>query len=336
MDELIHALPKMELHLHLEGTLEPEMMFDLAARNHVSLAYANEQQLRQAYRFDNLQSFLDLYYQGMQVLQTEQDFYELTWAYLDRARQQNLVHCELFFDPQAHTDRGIGFDCVINGICRALDKARTEWQLTSRLIMCFLRHLPEQSALQAWQQAQPYLDRIDGVGLDSSERGNPPERFAHVFALAREAGLKCVAHAGEEGPPSYIWQALDTLKVERIDHGVRCTEDPDLVAYLRERQIPLTVCPLSNVRLMVVERLEQHNLRQLLEAGLCATVNSDDPAYFGGYLEDNLLASQQALGLSAPQLVQLCHNSVTACWLDEPDKQMWHRRIDEVARLHAV
>jgi len=334
MDELIHALPKMELHLHLEGTLEPELMFELAARNGIPLAYDNEQQLREAYRFDGLQSFLDLYYQGVQVLKTEQDFFDLTWAYLSRARQQNLVHCELFFDPQAHTCRGISFETVISGIRRALEQARAEWRLSYRLIMCFLRHLPEAAALETWQQAQPYLNVIDGVGLDSSERDNPPERFARVFSLAHDAGLKCVAHAGEEGPPGYIWQALDTLKVDRIDHGVRCSEDPQLVAYLKERQIPLTVCPLSNVRLKVVDRLELHNLRQLLETGLCITVNSDDPAYFGGYLEENLIASQRALGLTAQQVVQLCHNSVSACWLDAPDKQLWHRRINEVAQQH--
>ena len=330
MRELISSLPKAELHLHIEGTLEPELMFELARRNDVALSYPNVEALRQAYDFDNLQSFLDLYYEGAQVLKTEQDFFDLTWAYLKRVAAENVRHVEIFFDPQTHTDRGIAFATVIDGILRALEKAQRELDISHRLIMCFLRHLSEKEAYQTLEQAADYRRSITAVGLDSSELGHPPRKFAGVFALARDQGFLTVAHAGEEGPPEYIWEALEVLEVSRIDHGVRCLEDDRLVARLKEQGIPLTVCPLSNVKLRVFERLEDHNLKKLLDAGLCATVNSDDPAYFGGYLEENYLQTGSALGLSKQHIADLARHSFEASFLDADRKAEFRAEIDGI------
>ncbi len=329
---LVRKLPKTELHLHIEGSLEPEMVFALAERNGIKLPYASADELAQKYDFENLQSFLDLYYQATDVLQTQQDFFDLTWAYLQQCAAENTVHVEIFFDPQSHTDRGIGFGCVIQGIDSALRQARTELGISSQLIMCFLRHLPESSALQTWQQAEPWLHLIDGVGLDSSEKGFPPQLFQGVFAKARAAGLKCVAHAGEEGPAEYIEQALDLLAVDRIDHGVRITESEDLMARVAEQQIALTVCPLSNVRLCVYDQLAQHPLLQLLDRGLQVMINSDDPAYFGGYLGANYDAVIDALRPSQAQLVQLIKNSFMASFL--PPEQI-QARLQEIDALIA-
>ena len=278
----IQEMPKAELHIHIEGSLEPEIMFELAARNEVSLRYASVEEARRAYNFSDLQSFLDLYYEGMRVLLHEQDFYDLTRAYLERVATQNVRHTEIFFDPQAHTSRGVSFETVITGIRRALVDAGQRLDVSSELIMCFLRHLSAEEAEETLQESLPFGDWIVGVGLDSSEVGHPPEDFKAVFDRARERGLLTVAHAGEEGPPEYIWQALDDLKVSRIDHGVRCVEDPKLVERLREEQIPLTVCPLSNVKLRVFDSIQDHNLKRMMDLGLCVTANSDDPAYFGG------------------------------------------------------
>ncbi|XZG69306.1 adenosine deaminase [Chitinibacteraceae bacterium HSL-7] len=331
LDQLIRALPKAELHLHIEGSLEPELMFALAARNEIELPYADVDAVRAAYAFSNLQSFLDVYYAGAGVLETEQDFYDLTWAYLKRAHTDRIVHTEIFFDPQTHTVRGVDFVAVLSGIRRALAQAEEQYGMTSRLIMCFLRHLSEEDGFVVLAQAMPYLDRIDGVGLDSSERGNPPEKFARLFARCAELGLPAVAHAGEEGPADYIVQALDVLKARRIDHGVRCVEDEALVERLVREQVPLTVCPLSNLKLCVVDDLAEHNLKDLLARGLHVMVNSDDPAYFGGYLNQNFIAVRQALGLGRDEIVQLAKNSITASWLDEGKKASWLTEIDRVA-----
>ena len=297
MEDFIHSLPKVELHLHIEGTLEPAMMLELAKRNQVPLPYQTIEQIQAAYEFDDLQSFLDLYYQGAQVLQTEQDFYDLTWAYLERCQQEHVLHTEIFFDPQTHTDRGVAFKTVIDGIWRALQDGKEKLGVTSYLIMCFLRHLSEEAAFDTLKQALPYRDRIIAVGLDSSERGNPPEKFNRVFEQARDAGFFTVAHAGEEGPADYIWDALNKLKVSRIDHGVRCIEDDALVEHLVASREPLTVCPLSNIKLRVFEKMGQHNIVDLLEKGVCVTINSDDPAYFGGYMSANFMAVASAFGI---------------------------------------
>lgn len=329
IETLIQRLPKAELHLHIEGTLEPEMMMTLAERNGVQLAYRSVDEVRKAYEFSNLQSFLDIYYAGAQVLQTQDDFYDLTTAYLERAAADNVRHVEIFFDPQTHTERGLPFAVVLDGIHRALADARGR-NITSKLIMCFLRHLDEERALETLSEALPFRDKIDGVGLDSSELGHPPSKFARVFARARREGLRPVAHAGEEGPPEYIWEALDVLGAERIDHGVRCLEDEALVERLVEAQIPLTVCPLSNVKLRVFETLEQHNLKQLLERGLRVTVNSDDPAYFGGYIGENFLRTQQALDLDHSTIVELARNAFLASFLAEAEKA---RHLDELDRV---
>lgn len=330
----IVALPKAELHLHIEGTLEPEMMFALARRNGVSLPFADVAALRAAYEFGDLQSFLDLYYAGATVLRTEEDFFDLTWAYLQRAHADGVVHCEVFFDPQTHSERGVPFGVVVSGIGRALDQAAAQLRISSRLIMCFLRHLSEANAFDTLAHALAHRDRIDAVGLDSSERENPPAKFARVFARCRELGWKAVAHAGEEGPPQYIWQALDVLQVERIDHGVRCDEDPRLMLRLAADRTPLTVCPLSNVKLRVVPELRAHNLRRLLAAGLCVTVNSDDPAYFGGYIAENYLASALALGLSRAELVSLARNSLEAAFVDAAERaRLMNQLRDCVTRL---
>jgi adenosine deaminase len=329
---LVRSLPKAELHIHIEGSLEPSMMFELAQRNRVELPYASVDALRKAYQFENLQSFLDLYYAGAQVLQTEQDFYDLTWAYLQNCAAENVRHTEIFFDPQTHTDRGIPFEVVHGGITQALRTAQTQLGLSSALILCFLRHLSAEAAMATLEQALPYGDSFVAVGLDSSEMGHPPSKFQAVFDRARAEGFLTVAHAGEEGPPDYIWQALHLLKVARIDHGVRCVEDPALVEYLAEHQIPLTVCPLSNIKLCVFESMAQHNLKQLLEHGLCVTVNSDDPAYFGGYLEENFDASQKALGLTNTQLSQLAKNSFVASFLSDDVKQRYLNEIDQIVK----
>jgi adenosine deaminase len=308
--QFIHDLPKAELHLHIEGTLEPELLFGLAERNRIDLPYASVEALREAYQFSNLQDFLDIYYQGAAVLLQEQDFYDLTWAYLKRVAAQNVRHAEIFFDPQTHTDRGVAFGTVLNGICAALDDGRKKLGMSSELILCFLRHLSAEAAMQTLQQALPYKDRIIAVGLDSSEAGHPPAKFQEVFEQALAEGFLTVAHAGEEGPPDYIREALQLLKVSRIDHGVRCQEDDLLVQHLVETQMPLTVCPLSNIKLCVFDDMREHNIKQLLQRGLCVTINSDDPAYFGGYLEENYLATQAALQLDRAQLAQIATNGL--------------------------
>lgn len=310
LTEWLRALPKAELHLHLEGTLEPEMMFDLAGRNGIRLPFRDVADIRAAYEFNRLDDFLAIYYQGMSVLQQERDFFELTFAYLQRAAADGVRHVEVFFDPQGHTSRGVPFDAVIEGVHGALETGRRTLGITSQLIMCFLRHLPEQDALETLAQAKPHLPKLAGVGLDSSELGHPPANFQRVFAAARALGLHCVAHAGEEGPAEYVWQALDLLGVDRIDHGNRALDDPALVARLREAAMTLTVCPLSNVKLCVVKDLRDHPLRRMLEAGLRVTVNSDDPAYFGGYVLDNYLKTAEALRLSRTELATLAANSL--------------------------
>lgn len=332
LTSFINGIPKAELHVHIEGTLEPELMFRLAARNAIALPYASVEETRAAYNFADLQSFLDIYYRGAQVLCREEDFYDLTSAYLKRVHADGVVHAEIFFDPQTHTERGIPFPTVVAGIRRALDDAKAELGITSRLIMCFLRHLSEEQAQATLDQALPYRDWICGVGLDSSEAGRPPEMFASVFARARAEGFEAVAHAGEEGPAEYIWQALDLLKVSRIDHGVRCLDDPELVERLRADQVPLTVCPLSNVKLRVFEDMRHHTLKRLLDLGLCVTVNSDDPTYFGGYIAENFLAAQRALGLECADILRLARNAFRASFLDGETKQKWLTRVDEYAR----
>ena len=329
MNRFVAGLPKVELHLHIEGTLEPELLFTLAKRNGVSLPYPDVESLRAAYEFNNLQSFLDLYYQGAGVLQTQQDFFDLTWAYLQHCHAENVVHTEIFFDPQTHTARGIAFATVINGIQAALEQGSRQLGISSRLILSFLRHLSEEDAFATLEQALPYKRWIHGIGLDSSELGNPPEKFARVFARARSEGWRLVAHAGEEGPASYVWDALDLLRVDRIDHGVRASEDRLLMARLAAERTPLTVCPLSNVRLRVFEQMADHNILTLLDQGLCVTVNSDDPAYFGGYVGANYQALVDELQASKEQLRQLALNAVEACWLDESRKKLLAQRILE-------
>lgn len=327
---LIERLPKAELHLHIEGSLEPEMLFALAERNGVAIPFKSADEVRAAYAFSNLQDFLDIYYQGMSVLQTEQDFFDLTAAYLERAHADNVRHVEIFFDPQGHTERGVPFATAIGGITRALDEGQARLGITHRLIMCFLRHLSEEAAQATLDEAAPFLDRIDGVGLDSSEVGHPPSKFARVFERAKGLGLHVTAHAGEEGPPEYVHEALDLLHVDRIDHGNRALEDPALVHHLARDQLTLTVCPLSNLRLCVIDRMEDSPVRTMLEHGLKATVNSDDPAYFGGYVNDNFRAVADALDLSAAEIVQLCENSFTGSFLPDEDKAR------HVAEVHAA
>ncbi len=333
-EDFIRGLPKAELHLHIEGSLEPSMVFDLARKHGVTLAYPSVEALAAAYAFDNLQSFLDIYYAGAGVLRDADDFFALTQAYLRRAHEQGVVHSEIFFDPQTHTARGVPFEVVITGITRALDEARAKWGLTSRLILCFLRHLSASDALRTLEQALPYRHLIAAVGLDSSEAGFPPVIFLEVFERARAAGFLTVAHAGEEGPPAYILEALDLLKVVRIDHGVRCEESPLLVERLVREQMPLTVCPLSNVRLKVFARMEDHNLKRLLMRGLNVSIHSDDPAYFGGYLAENFIAAQQALDLSRAELAQLARNSMRASLLPPAQQQAWIARIDAWLAAH--
>ncbi|MFL6243344.1 MAG: adenosine deaminase [Acidimicrobiia bacterium] len=331
MRELLVDLPKAELHLHIEGTLEPDLAFSMARRNQVDLPHADEEALRRAYVFEDLQSFLDIYYAACSVLVTERDFYDLTWAYLLRAAGQGVKHAEIFFDPQTHTDRGIELGKVVNGITRALEDGERNLRVTSRLIMCFLRHLSAESAMATLEAALPYRDAIVAVGLDSGEAGNPPEKFRAVFDRARAEGFLAVAHAGEEGPPEYIWQALDLLGVRRIDHGVRCTEDDRLVERLVAEQVPLTVCPFSNVKLRVFPELRQHNFRELLERGVLVTINSDDPSYFGGYVADNYIGTAEALGLTADQMIQVARNSFVASFLPEAERQQHLGAIDAFA-----
>jgi len=329
MQSFIHGLPKAELHIHIEGSLEPELMLELAGRNGVKLPFASVAEVRQAYEFTELQSFLDVYYEGARVLVKEQDFYDLAHAYLQTVAAQNVRHVEIFFDPQTHTERDVSFETVITGLRRALDDAESEWDLSSKLIPCFLRHLSAEAAMETLERAVPFRDWITAVGLDSSELGNPPSKFERVFDKALSLGMKTVAHAGEEGPPDYIRQALDLLDVSRIDHGVRCLEDPKLVELLRKKQTPLTVCPLSNVKLGVFKKLEDHNLKDLLEAGLCATVNSDDPAYFGGYIEENYVAVQEALGLTRDHLYRLARNAFEASFLTADQRGRLIRELDD-------
>lgn len=317
----ISGMPKAELHIHIEGSLEPELIFALGQRNGVELPYASVEQLRAAYAFTDLQSFLDIYYAGASVLRTEADFFDMAWAYFLRAKADNIIHAELFFDPQTHTARGVDFAVVINGLRRAADQAQAQLGIRAELILCFLRHLSEAEAFATLEQAKPHLGKFIGVGLDSSERGHPPEKFAGVFAEARKLGLRAVAHAGEEGPPAYIWSALDVLHAERIDHGVQAVKDPALIERLRQARVPLTVCPLSNVKLCVFPTLEQHNLKQLLELGLAATVNSDDPAYFGGYLNQNFLETFAALRLDATHARTLAENSFVASFASAEQKR---------------
>lgn len=313
MKQWLNNIPKAELHLHIEGSLEPELMFKLAQRNHIKLPWHSVEALRKAYNFNNLQEFLDLYYQGANVLKTEQDFYDLTWAYLQKCKEQHITHVEPFFDPQTHTDRGVPFAVVISGISQALQDAKHQLGISSGLILSFLRHLSEEAAFATLAEALPYQEHFIAVGLDSSEVGNPPSKFQRVFAKALSEGLMTVAHAGEEGPPEYIWQALDLLKVKRIDHGVRAIEDEKLIERLVAEQIPLTVCPLSNVKLCVFDEMKQHNILELLNKGVKVTVNSDDPAYFGGYLNENFEAMFNHLEMSRAQAEQLITNSFDAC-----------------------
>ena len=329
--DLVSELPKAELHLHIEGTLEPDLMLALGERNRVPLRYATVEEALEAYEFTDLQSFLEIYYEGARVLRNEEDFHDLTRAYLERARRDNVVHAEIFFDPQAHTERGVPFEVVLEGIRSALDDATAELGITSRLILCFLRHLSPEQAMATLEQALSHRDAIVGVGLDSSELGNPPSLFTPVFDRAREEGFLTVAHAGEEGPPEYIWEALDLLHVRRIDHGVRCLEDDKLVERLRRDRVPLTVCPLSNVKLRVFDRIEKHSIPRLIEAGLCVTVNSDDPAYFGGYINDNYRAVRDAHEIDRAGLFQLARNSFVGSFLDDAAKSRHLAELDRLA-----
>lgn len=332
MQQFIVRLPKAELHLHIEGTLEPEMAFELAAKHGAVLPYASVDAMRRAYQFSNLQAFLDMYYAGADLLRDEADFHALTAAYLRKAREQGVVHVEIFFDPQTHTQRGVALASVVGGIRRALLDAEREHGLSHRLILCFLRHLSAADAMRTLEQALAFREAISAVGLDSSESGHPPGKFIAVFERARREGLLAVAHAGEEGPAQYIRDALDLLQVRRIDHGVRCEEDPELVLRLARERVPLTVCPLSNIKLQVFDRIEAHNLKRLLDRGLCVTVNSDDPAYFGGYVLENYLAVQRGLDLSRADLVLLARNSIEASFLPPAEQRRWLSAIDEAAR----
>ncbi len=327
LPDLLRAMPKAELHMHIEGSLEPELIFALAQRNGVPLAYPDVASLRNAYQFNNLQSFLDIYHTGTLVLKTEQDFYDMTLAYCKRAAADNVIHTEIFFDTQTHTGHGLSADVVINGLHRACGDAQAQFGMTASLILCFLRHLSEHEAFESLEQAMPFRDKIVGVGLASSELGNPPEKFSKVFARARELGFRLVAHAGEEGPPAYIWSALDALKVERIDHGVQAFGDAALMKRLAKDKIPLTVCPLSNLKLCVFKNLADHNLGRMLDAGIVATVNSDDPAYFGGYINENFTQTFAALGLTAQHARTLAHNSFEASFIDP---SLRHRYIDRL------
>lgn len=330
IESFIYKIPKAELHVHIEGTLEPPLMFKLAKRNKIPLKYVSVSKLRKAYKFSNLQSFLDIYYAGAKVLLYEQDFYDLTWAYVEKLASQNVIHAEIFFDPQTHTNRGVPFEAVVNGIYNALQDGRKKFDISSSLIMCFLRHLSTKSAMETLEKSIPFCNMISGVGLDSTEVGNPPIKFKDVFLKAKSQGyLTNVAHAGEEGPPEYIWQALNELGVSRIDHGVRCLEDKSLVLELAKKQIPLTICPLSNVKLEVFSNIKEHNLKKLLDLGLNVCVNSDDPAYFGGYVAENLLAVQRALNLTQKDIYLLARNSFSASFADEKRKKELIDKLDD-------
>ncbi|WP_391087632.1 adenosine deaminase [Vibrio sp. NH-UV-68] len=324
----IQQLPKVELHLHIEGTLEPDMMFQLAQRNQIALPFSTPQQVKEAYQFSNLQSFLDIYYQGANVLIHQQDFYDLTWAYLIRCYEDNVIHTEIFFDPQTHTERGIEFDTVINGIYQALQEGYRQLGISSQIIMCFLRHLDEESAFATLSQALPHKDKIVAVGLDSSELGHPPEKFARVFAKAIDEGFLTVAHAGEEGPVSNIYDSLELLKVSRVDHGVRCADDDALVNVLEQSQMPLTVCPLSNTKLKVFATMSEHNIVELLRRGLCVTINSDDPAYFGGYMTDNFIAVADSHAISQQELAQFTRNAINASFINDIEKSRLHSQLE--------
>jgi len=333
IEEFIKTLPKAELHLHIEGSLEPELMFELSSRNKVDMSFVSVEEVKEAYEFIDLQSFLDIFYAGAGVLLQTQDFFDLTWAYLKKVNRENVRHVEIFFDPQTHTNRGVPFRTVITGIHKALEEAREKFGMTSYLILCFLRHLSEKAAFATLEEALPFRGWIEGVGLDSSEVGFPPEIFERVFAKAEEKGLRKVAHAGEEGPPEYIWQALDSLGVSRIDHGVRCMEDQKLVKRLVKEQIPLTVCPLSNIKLKVFDRMEEHNLKKMLDAGLCVTINSDDPAYFGGYMNENFLATQKGLNLSLEDLAEIAKNGFRASFLPQEYIDFHLQSIDDMLAI---
>jgi len=328
VQQFVQFMPKAELHIHIEGSLEPELIFELAKRNKLSLPYQSIEELRSAYAFTDLQSFLDIYYAGASVLLHEQDFYDMAMAYLQRAVNDHVIHAEIFFDPQTHTDRGVPIANVINGLHRACVDAQKKWNFDASLILCFLRHLSEYAAMQTLEQAMPHRHQFIGVGLDSSEVGHPPEKFARVFAKAKALGLHVVAHAGEEGPPAYIWSALDVLLVERIDHGVQSDQDEVLMERLIETRMPLTVCPLSNQKLCVFSDLQQHNIGRMLDAGLCVTINSDDPAYFGGYINDNFVQTFEALGLDEKAAYQLARNSFEASFVSSKQKNKWIAQLD--------
>ena len=329
LHKIIQGIPKAELHLHLEGSFEPELMFEIANRNNITLPYDSIESVKQAYKFNNLQEFLDIYYAGAQVLLHEQDFFDLTWAYLTKVHSQNVVHVEVFFDPQTHTDRGVSFDVVIKGIYRALEKAKSELNISFKLIMSYLRHLSEEAAFETLEASLLYKDIIDGVGLDSSEMGNPPSKFEKVFKASAEQGYKLVAHAGEEGPSEYIWEALDILKVERIDHGNRCLTDEALVKRLVDEKIALTLCPTSNVALKVIQKMDEHPVAKMLDKGIIATIHSDDPAYFGGYMNENYYETAKALNLTLEQIQQLAINGFEASWLSESSKK---KHIEDVKK----
>ena len=326
--DFIKKSPKTELHLHIEGSLEPELMFKLSKRNKIEIPFKSVEEIRSAYNFTNLDSFLKIYYEGSNVLINEEDFFDLTWEYILRCKQDNIVHTEIFFDPQSHIPRGVNFDKIINGIDKALKKAEKDFNITSKIIMCFLRHLDEESCFDVLKKACNYKDKIVGVGLDSSEKGNPPTKFKRLFELAMKEGFLTVAHAGEEGPPDYIWDSLNILKVKRIDHGVQCLNDEKLVDKLIKEQIPLTVCPLSNIKLCVFDKLENHNLKKMLDKGLRVMINSDDPAYFGGYLNQNLIETSKALDLDLQDVKKLIKNSFKSSFLDEERKKKWLKKIN--------
>ncbi|MGR5432657.1 adenosine deaminase [Vibrio owensii] len=334
MNAFIQGLPKVELHLHIEGSLEPELLFELAQRNNIDIPYESPQALRKAYEFEDLQSFLDIYYQGANALRTEQDFYDLTWAYLERCKADNVIHTEIFFDPQTHTDRGIEFETVINGIHRAMQDGNEKLGITSQIIACFLRHLSEESAIETLQSIVKHQDKIVGVGLDSSELGHPPEKFKRAFQQAKEAGLLTVAHAGEEGPAQNIIDSVEMLGVSRVDHGVRCVEDASLVEALIESKMPLTVCPLSNIKLCVFDEMEQHNIVDLLRKGVAVTINSDDPAYFGGYMTDNFMAVSNAHPMTKAELAQFTINAINASFISEALKAKYRAQVADYLANH--
>lgn len=335
MREFIAGMPKAELHLHIEGSFEPELMFEIAKRNNVEIPYATVEEVKKAYNFNNLQEFLDIYYAGANVLLTEQDFFDLTWAYLTKVHSQNTKHVEVFFDPQTHTERGVPFGTAITGIYNALQKGKEELGISFHLIMSYLRHLSEESAFKTLEEAQPYKHMISGVGLDSSEVGNPPSKFERVFKKSMEEGFKVVAHAGEEGPAEYIWEALNLLAVDRIDHGNRCLSDDKLVAKLAEMKMPLTLCPLSNLELKVIQDLKDYPLVEMMNKGLLVTINSDDPAYFGGYMNENYWGIADNLNLSKEQLIQLAKNGFTASWISEEEKEARHAELDAYFAQHS-